>query len=161
MKHNLAITAKGEVVAWGRNHQGQFDVPAHLRSGTAVAAGAAHSMVLRGDGTVVCWGLKADGQCDVPAECSQVIATAAGAYHSLALMTDGSVSCWGAAGVCESIPAECLAGWVGSGDYHAQASVADCNQSGVPDCIEVTFERQSDCNGDHVPDECEMVSVLA
>jgi len=70
--HSLALKSDGTVVAWGRNIEGQCDVPAGLGSVVAVAGGGYHSMALKADGTVVAWGKHDFGQCDVPAGLGRV-----------------------------------------------------------------------------------------
>ena len=83
------------VTAWGSNTYGQTRVPAGLRGGTAIAAGAYFNLALRSDGTVAAWGWDEYGQTRVPAGLTGVTAIAAGAYHSLALRSDGTVVAWG------------------------------------------------------------------
>lgn len=52
--HALALRADGTIAAWGRNVQGECNVPAGQY--VDIAAGAASSMALRQDGTVAIWG---------------------------------------------------------------------------------------------------------
>ncbi|MGI9007560.1 MAG: hypothetical protein ACR2FU_15420 [Streptosporangiaceae bacterium] len=59
--------ARGAVVAWGDNDEGEIDVPERLYGVTAVAAGWFHSLAVTGPGRVVAWGSRADGMTDVPA----------------------------------------------------------------------------------------------
>lgn len=54
--HSLALKADGTVVAWGRNDEGQTDVPPGLSEVVAIAAGDSHSLALKADGTVEAWG---------------------------------------------------------------------------------------------------------
>ncbi len=74
-EHSLALTADGEVFAWGRNQygnlgQGSFDADRHpapvavpgLRDVIDLATGRDHVLALRADGTVATWGLGASGQ---------------------------------------------------------------------------------------------------
>jgi alpha-tubulin suppressor-like RCC1 family protein len=78
--HNLALTADGTVLAWGRNEAGQLGdggaptaspFPVQVKGVeqvgvldgiTAVAAGADHSLALGEDGTVYAWGENESGQ---------------------------------------------------------------------------------------------------
>jgi Regulator of chromosome condensation (RCC1) repeat len=78
----------GTVVGWGRNGEGQLDIPAGLNNVIAIAAGEYHSLALKRDGTVVGWGDNDDGQTTSPPGLSNVTAIAAGALHSLALTSD-------------------------------------------------------------------------
>ena len=93
--HNLAVTASGNVLAWGLNDYGQTNVPGGLSVVRAVAGGHDHSLALRTNGTVVAWGDNSLGQTNVPADLTNAIAIAAGAFHSAALRADGTVTCWG------------------------------------------------------------------
>ena len=72
-EHALALTAGGNVTAWGGNTYGQCNVPTNLLSGKvmAIAAGATHSVALKNDGTVVVWGDNSDEKptchpCQIP-----------------------------------------------------------------------------------------------
>jgi hypothetical protein len=84
------------VQGWGRNDDGQADIPEGLSNVTAIAAGGAHNLALRSDGTVVAWGQNVYGQTNIPPGLSNVVAIAAGGWHSLALKSDGTVVAWGA-----------------------------------------------------------------
>jgi len=83
------------VACWGRNFEGQCNVPFGLATTTSVAAGGYHTVAVKGDGIVACWGENYYGQCNVPAGLALVIAIAAGGYHTVALKGDGTVACWG------------------------------------------------------------------
>ena len=73
----------GSIVAWGRNNEGQCDVPAPNTDFVAVAGGEFHSLGLKADGSIVAWGSNGDGQCDVPAPNTDFVAGAGGHGHSL------------------------------------------------------------------------------
>jgi hypothetical protein len=92
--HALALNADGTVVAWGKNLDGQTNVPS-LTNVIAIAAGGNHSLVLQNDGSVIGWGRDWDGQIDVPPQANGVAAISAGWAHSLALRSDGTVVAWG------------------------------------------------------------------
>ena len=63
-----AVHAGGGVRAWGRNFDGQCNVPNELGPCSAVAAGREHTVALRQDGGVRAWGRNQYGQCNVPNE---------------------------------------------------------------------------------------------
>lgn len=83
------------VLAWGRNDEGQVQIPANLAPVTRVAAGRYHTVALLWDGTVAAWGDPTYGQPAVPAAAVGVKSIAVGDYHSLALRNDGRVVAWG------------------------------------------------------------------
>jgi alpha-tubulin suppressor-like RCC1 family protein len=71
----VALTARGQVLAWGTNFRGQLGdgtmtdshvaVKAKLPHGTrvtSISAGCAHALALTGAGRVLSWGLNADGE---------------------------------------------------------------------------------------------------
>ena len=94
--HNLAIRWYDSVVtAWGRNTEGQCNVPVSLGACLLVAAGDNHSLARKTDGTVSAWGRNAEGQCNVPATLADVKRIAAGGNHSMAIVGSGLVSAWG------------------------------------------------------------------
>lgn len=84
-----------QVIAWGRNNNGQSTVPAGLNHVVAIASGGNHSLALRADGTVAAWGLNDSGQTTIPGGLNNVVAIAAGGIHSLALKADGTIVAWG------------------------------------------------------------------
>ena len=75
----------GSIVAWGRNEDGQCDVPEPNTDFVAVAGGRYHSLGLKADGSIVAWGYNYHGQCDVPAPNTDFVALAAGINHSLGI----------------------------------------------------------------------------
>ena len=85
----------GTVVAWGRNNQGQCNVPSLRSNVVAISAGGdCHSMALKSDRTVAVWG-SAGSLRAVPENLTNATAIAAGYAHSLALRSDGTVAAWG------------------------------------------------------------------
>ena len=101
-QHYLALQPDGTVRAWGRNDNGQTDVPAGLSNVIAVCTSDATSYALKADGTVVGWGAGATntgfpnvGQLMYPPGLTNIIALAGGAWHCLALKRDGTVVAWG------------------------------------------------------------------
>jgi hypothetical protein len=72
-------------VAWGRNAEGQTNVPAPNTGFVAVAAGEVHSLGLKADGSIVGWGYNGNGWTNVPAPNAGFVAVAAVVHHSLAI----------------------------------------------------------------------------
>jgi alpha-tubulin suppressor-like RCC1 family protein len=115
--HGLAVTAPGEVLAWGDNYFGQLggggatsrSIPAivgGLSGVVQVTAGDYHSLALCADGSVWAWGGNQSGQLgdgsyenrSAPVRIPglvNIVRIAAGARHSLALGADGIVWAWG------------------------------------------------------------------
>lgn len=81
----------GEILAWGRNHYGQCNVPYPNTGFAMVSAGGNHSLGLKEDGSIVAWGQNNKGQCNVPSPNSGFVAVAGGTGHSLGVREDGSV----------------------------------------------------------------------
>jgi len=119
--HSLALTAFGDVLAWGNNAYGQLGNGTTTNSNTpvfvsvpnaaivtAIAGGGSHSLALASTGQMLAWGYNAYGQLgngtttasNVPIAVSlpsgtTVTAIAGGANHSLALTYTGQVLAWG------------------------------------------------------------------
>ena len=100
--HSMALKSDGTVVAWGRNNNGQCNVPDGLNNVVAIAAGDDQSMALKSDGTVVTWGYGTvvgwgfdNDRRVVPDGLNNVVSIAAGFHHSMALKNDGTVVVWG------------------------------------------------------------------
>ncbi|MBX3731192.1 MAG: hypothetical protein KF791_01210 [Verrucomicrobiae bacterium] len=91
--HCVALGHDGSVIAWGRNVEGQCDVPEELGRVTSVAAGSYHTVALRSDGTVAAWGKVAANvifglptqAAWVPPNLRGVTAIAAGGHNTMAL----------------------------------------------------------------------------
>jgi alpha-tubulin suppressor-like RCC1 family protein len=122
--HSLAVTPKGEVLAWGNNKYGQLgddsteesdvpvrvDLPRNFKA-VAVAAGCYHSLALGADGEIFAWGNNQDGQLGdgqpnlvnvLPVEIflnspaiGKVVQIYGGCEHTLAMTTKGVVLAWG------------------------------------------------------------------
>ena len=116
---SLAVTAEGELYAWGFNDKFQcgvghrFNVPKPCRvefpAGVrikAVAAGQQHALALTTEGRVFGWGLGVFGQLgnghasdrNRPGPVlldARIVQIACGSHHSLALSDDGKVYTWG------------------------------------------------------------------
>jgi alpha-tubulin suppressor-like RCC1 family protein len=117
----LALTASGQVLAWGANGDGQLGdgritdsaapVRVKLPRGTkitAIRAGCEHSLALTSKGRVLAWGYNHGGELgngstassDVPVRVRlprhvKVTAVSAGQYFSLARTAKGQVLAWG------------------------------------------------------------------
>ena len=85
----------GTVFAWGRNQDGECNVPADLDQVAQVACGFFHTVALRTDGTLRTWGRNDFGQCFIPVGLPEVGQVACGDRHNLALMLDSTVRAWG------------------------------------------------------------------
>ncbi len=118
-RHNLALLASGQVMAWGANESGQLGdgttterrVPTAipgLFGVTSIAAGGAHSLAIKNTGTAWAWGANGFGQLgngsnansSVPVQItslgSSVGLIAAGESHSMAVISGGALYTWGA-----------------------------------------------------------------
>ena len=85
----------GTVFAWGRNRDGECNVPADLDHVAQVSCGFFHTVALRIDGTLRIWGRNDFGQCFIPVGLPEVGQVACGDRHNLALMLDSTVRAWG------------------------------------------------------------------
>jgi alpha-tubulin suppressor-like RCC1 family protein len=123
--HNLAMTAAGQVYAWGLNHDGELgdgtttnsDLPVRIKLSLAgrpigrvvsLFGGCFHSLALTSRGAVLAWGQNDFGQLGNATTTSsdtavrvklppgtKVTAISAGCTHSLALTATGHVLAWG------------------------------------------------------------------
>ncbi len=90
--HSVALTGSG-VHCWGRNSEGQCNVPLGIGSAKAVSAGAYHSLAVTHDGRVAVWG--AGWFSDPPKQIQgRVLAVDGGLGSSLVLLDDGTVKLW-------------------------------------------------------------------
>ena len=90
-----ALAEGGIVRCWGRNNEGQCNVPADLVDVIQISGGYAHTIALRAGGTVRCWGRSDMGQCDTPADLRDVVQVVGGGYNTIALRANGRVLGWG------------------------------------------------------------------
>ena len=114
----------GTLHAWGRNDDGQCNVPAG-DDFAAIAGGGSHSLALRDDGSLAAWGANPWGQCNVPAG-DDFVAVSAGAFHSLALKENGALAAWGfnAQGQC-NVPSGNDFVAISAGGWHNLALKSD------------------------------------
>jgi hypothetical protein len=90
-----ALAEGGIVRCWGRNNEGQCNVPADLVDVIQISGGYVHTIALRAGGTVRCWGDNSQGQCNTPADLSDVVQVVGGGYNTIALRANGRVLGWG------------------------------------------------------------------
>ena len=142
--HALVLKADGTVVAWGRNDDGQSNVPAGLGGVVQVSAGSMHSLAVKGDGKIVGWGNNTYQQYSGyplnldkwPGEAlifprdliTNAVAAAAGGRMTVVLRADGIVTVLGNSAYTTTlnVPAG-LTGVtaVAAGEYHAVALKSD------------------------------------
>lgn len=107
----MALKADGTVIAWGRNFDGETNVPLEARSDVrAISAGGHHAVALRSDGTLVAWGDNSSGQTTIPWGLDGATAVAAGTNHTVALRSDQTPIAWGYGGNGQFLPPVDLAG---------------------------------------------------
>ena len=93
--HTVLLRSDGSVVAFGRNNEGQCNIPP-LDEGvsyTQISASYFHTVLLRSDGSVVACGSNDEGQRNIPPVDEGVSYTqiSAGEQHTVLLRSDGSV----------------------------------------------------------------------
>lgn len=123
--HGLALRSDGIVVAWGRNGDGQCDVP--VGAYRAIGAGADFSLAVRSDGSLAAWGYDGGGQVsDVPRG-NDFVAVDGGEFFAVALKSDGSIVAWGNDrwGQVSGVPVGTDFAAVVAGDDHAVALRSD------------------------------------
>lgn len=92
--HNCALDQYG-IYCWGKNEQGQADVPS-LAAPKWVSAGGDTSCAIDANDFVQCWGDNGQGQTDVPSNLGAVNQVDVGADFACAITAQGEVACWGA-----------------------------------------------------------------
>jgi formylglycine-generating enzyme required for sulfatase activity len=122
--------ADGFLRCWGRNDEGQCNVPADLGPCSSVADGYLHTIALQSDGAVRCWGAGQAstvypnfGQSIVPADLGPCSSVAGGGYHSAVVQRNGTIRCWGRNdfGQCNTPPDLGPCSGVAGGIYHSIA----------------------------------------
>ena len=86
----LAHAQQTQIIVWGINLAGQYDVPASLTNATAIAVNGYSLAALRADGSVAEWG---NGAQDPGV--SNLVSITTGWSHGLGLRSDGSIVGWG------------------------------------------------------------------
>ncbi|MHB1462627.1 MAG: hypothetical protein ACYC1M_15165 [Armatimonadota bacterium] len=64
--HTVGLKIDGSVACWGRNDDGQCNVPVPNENFKAIAGGSGHTIGLKLDSSVACWRNNEWGQCDLP-----------------------------------------------------------------------------------------------
>jgi alpha-tubulin suppressor-like RCC1 family protein len=102
MDHSVALSRRNglaRVTCWGRNDEGQCDVPSTMHDVHAIAAGDYHTAALDGWGTkqLRLWGDDSRGQCSAPAGLPSVQQVVCGAAHTVVLTENWPVQvlAWG------------------------------------------------------------------
>jgi alpha-tubulin suppressor-like RCC1 family protein len=152
--HSLAVTSSGQVLAWGRNFEGQLGngtttssstpVQVSLPSGTtvtAIASGDNHSLALTSTGQVLAWGDNVAGELGngtftrsstpvaVSALQTAVTAIAGGGQHSLAI---------------QLLPAVAVLPAVSNGAYGGYVTAATIQNTGTaPAIIRIAYFDQN------------------
>jgi hypothetical protein len=123
--HGLALRADGTVVAWGRNNDGECNVPAGTYK--AIGAGASFSLAVRTDGSLAAWGNDLQGQVTGVPRGNDFVAVDGGEFFAVALRADGSLVAWGNDrwGQVSGAPQERGFTAVVAGDDHAVALRTD------------------------------------
>lgn len=117
----------GEIVAWGRDNNGQCSGTPTEDGFIQFEAGFYHNLALAEDGEIVAWGRNEYGQCsDAPAG-NGFKQVSGGNYFSLALKEDGSIVPWGGDGYgqCSDAPTGTGYTQVSAGGWHGLALTED------------------------------------
>ncbi len=120
--HTVVLKSDGTVTAWGRDIEGQTNVPSGLTGVTAIAAGNNHTVALKSDGTVAAWGDNTSGQTAVSG-LTKVTAVSAGGNQTIALKSDGTVTTLGNAAAAPDGLSGVIA--IAAGGNHWVALISD------------------------------------
>ena len=97
--HTCGVTTAGEGLCWGKNDDGQTNVPVGYKW-SVITAGDYHSCGVTEDGTGMCWGKP--GTSDNPEECINDFPSGnvwaviwAGGSHCCGVTSSGGALCWG------------------------------------------------------------------
>jgi hypothetical protein len=147
--HSIALRSDGTVRCWGRNYEGQCDIPLDLGPCSSIAGGLHNTIALRTDGYVRCWGSNNYGQCNTPTGIATCSSVAGGLYHTVVIEGTPSVDTDGD-GQPDSID-NC--------PTIANPLQADCNTNGIGDACELAAGAP-DFNADTIPDTCQCLADL-
>lgn len=147
--HILGLTESGEVVAAGKNTEGQCNVAA-VSNAVAIAAGDNHSVILRADGTVVALGTEVGGICNT-GDWTDIVAISAGSLHTVGLRADGTavslgnceVSEWSDVIAISSRGNNAVGLQVNGNLVYSAAGVTSDLLAGVPDAIWVSAGKSA------------------
>ncbi|PDW00589.1 OmpL47-type beta-barrel domain-containing protein [Candidatus Chloroploca asiatica] len=93
--HACVLLSTGEVRCWGRNENGQINVPADLGPVSQISAGFSHTCAVTTAGAVQCWGSNDYGETNVPADLGPINHVSAGAKITCTVNNAGTMRCWG------------------------------------------------------------------
>lgn len=121
--HVALLLADGTVECWGRNTDGECDVPVGLSNVTKVVAGLGFTVALKDDGTLVEWG-------NPPSPAPAVSGVTDIACYSkivAIVFSDGTAQAWGASNNNDNTPPAGLddAVQIAAGNSHTMARKAD------------------------------------
>lgn len=84
-----------QVIGWGRNVEGQTNIPQNLTNAILIAAGNFDSLAVRSDGTVAEWGDSFAGALNIAPSATNVINAVVGENNAFAVRSNGTVVGWG------------------------------------------------------------------
>lgn len=158
--HTVGLKADGNVLAVGKNRNGQCDV-SKWTDIIAVAAGSNHTVGLKADGTVLAVGDNSYGQCKVN-EWTDIVAVAAGRNHTVGLKADGTVVATSITPVFESCGQSSVSKWhdivaIAAGTFHTVGLKRDGT------VIATTIRKTSghDVGQSNVDDWTDIVAIAA
>jgi len=91
----IAHGADRNVWAWGRNTNGECNVPLDVTNAVTIAGGGYFSVALRSDGTATAWGDNTFGQLNVSSDFTNVVAITCGNNFTVGLRNDGTITKFG------------------------------------------------------------------
>jgi len=121
------VVSADEIVAWGKDSNGQISNTPAGTNFTAIAVGDYWGCALAADGSIAAWGDDLNGQVAAAPTAIGFTAIAAGKYHGYALAADGSIVAWGhdGHGQVSNTPAGTGFAAIAAGSYHGYALASD------------------------------------